>query len=134
MNVVDQLMKRGIAPKRGVNVVVVLGIVFVIRGRGEDGVQVKDVDPKRIFYVAKFLVDALQVTAEKYGAVRVSCIGRGTCSPGFLFGRGAEIGVLVGLYVVARISVVEAVGEYLIHDTVLSPGRRGEVGQDVEVV
>src|SRR5437867_11276415 len=116
MNVIDQLTKRGTATKSGVNVVVILGIIFVIRGRGEDGIQVKDVGPKRIFYVAKFLVDALQVTTEKYGAVRVSCIGRGTCSPGFLFGRGAEIGVLVGLYVVAGIPIVEAVGENLVHD------------------
>jgi len=134
MNVVDQLTKRGTAPKSGVNIVVVLGIVFVVRGRGEDGVQIKDVDPKRFFYVAKFLIDALQVTTEKYGAVRVSGVGIRTCSPGFLFGRGAEIGVLVGLYVVAGISVVEAVGENLVHDAVLSPGRRGEVGQYVEVV
>ena len=49
MNVVDQLTKRGTAPKSRVNIVIVLGIVFVVRGRGKDGVQIKDVDPKRFF-------------------------------------------------------------------------------------
>ena len=87
MNVVDKLKKRGIAPKSGVNIMVVLGIVFVVRGRGEDGVQVKDAGPKRIFYVAKFLIDALQVTTKKYGAVRISGVSIRTCSPGFLFSR-----------------------------------------------
>ncbi len=87
MNIADQLTKRSTATKSGVNVVVVLGIVFVVRGRGEDGVQVKDASPKRIFYVANFLVDALQVATKKYGAVRISGVSIRTCSPGFLFSR-----------------------------------------------
>ena len=69
MHVVDQLAKRCIPPKSRINIVVILGIVFMIRGRGEDGIQVKDIGSKRMFYVAKFLVDALQIAAEKYGAI-----------------------------------------------------------------
>ena len=133
MNVVDQLAKRGITPKSGVNLVVILGIVFMIRGRSEDRIQVKDVSSQRIFYVAKFLVDALQVATEKYGAIRIPGVGIRTRSPGFLFGREAIIGILVGLCIVAGVTIIEAVGENLVHDAVLSPGWCSEVGQDVEV-
>jgi hypothetical protein len=133
MNVVDQLTKRGITPKSRVNMVVILGIVFMIRGRGEDRIQVKDVSSQRIFYVAKFLVDALQVAAEKYGAIRITSVSVRTRSPGFIFDVDAILCVLVCLYFVAGVSIIEAIGENLVHDSVLSPGWRGKVRQDVEV-
>src|SRR5262249_9324760 len=104
-----------------------------IRGCGEDGIQVKDVGPKRIFYVAKFLVDALQIATEKDRAIRITSIGIRTRSPGFLFGRQAIVSILVGLRIVAGIPIIESVGENLVHDAILSPGWRSEVGQNMEV-
>ena len=87
VNIADQLAKGRGPTQGGIDVVVILGIVFVVGRSGKDGIQVDDSGAQRVFDVVKLLIYTLQVAAEKYGRVRVARVGIGAGSPGLRLGR-----------------------------------------------
>src|SRR5438309_2068385 len=121
MNISNQLAQGIIATKARINIVVVLGIVLVVRGRGEDRIQVENIDAKRALDVSEFRIDALQITAKEDRILRITSIGIGTLTPVFMLGWCTEVAILVGLNVVTRVAIIETVGKDLVHDTILGP-------------
>ena len=114
----------------GINVVIILGIVFVAGGREKDRIEVDGFHPQ-FLQIIQPVDHALQVSAVEFpiavgprGPVPVP-----DCQAGL-----SHIAVFSGQHIVGRISVAEAVDEDLVHHGALRPGGRMEAGNDMPPV
>ena len=126
-----------------VNGQVVGGVVFVVGGGFEDGVEIEDGDAEVVEVTfVDFIQDALQVAAVEVvaifgGAIRAELAriadggvpGRVRVERGAVDGAGgAVVGKFADAVVVGGQAIAEAVGEDLVDDGLLHPCRHGEVG------
>ena len=109
---VDQLPQRLVASEHRIDGVIVGGVVAVIRGRAEDGVQVDDVNPEGR-QVVESLGDPTQITALE----RPMVVG---FVPGFLD-------------IVSPLAPVVAIGEDLIDESSFGPAGHRQGRRWVEV-
>ena len=103
-----------------VDVLVVLGVVLVVRGRDKERIKVDDLDPE-ILQIGKLFPHAVQIAAVKIADIE----GRGLLVPIFdVLHRKADVDVLIRVHIVFRAAVSEAVHKNLVHDCALCPLRR----------
>ena len=114
----------------GVDVVVVLNVVLVIRGRYEKGIEVDDLDSQALQVVELFR-NPFQVAPVEVADVK----SRRKLIPVLdLVGIGIDVMVLVLGDVIRLVPVGKAVDENLVHDGSLGPLGRGEAGHNFEGV
>ena len=114
----------------GIDVVVVLNVVLVIRGRYEKGIEVDDLDSQALQVVELFR-NPFQVAPVEVADVK----SRRKLIPVLdLVGIGIDVMVLVLGDVIRLVPVGKAVDENLVHDGSLGPLGRGEAGHNFEGV
>ena len=100
-----------------VNVVVILGIVFVIGWRNKDRIEIDDLHAE-VFEIIELVHDPLQIAA----VVLPGVIGRGRTVPVLdLQHLAAVVSVLAGQHIVVRVTVAKTVREDLIHHCAVGP-------------
>ena len=108
----------------GINVVIVLNIVFMIGGGYEQGVKIDHIH-SQLFQVVQLPAHPFQISAVKLPDAHGGGPFSPVCHPpGALF----DINVLIVQHIVGFISVEEAVRIDLIHHRPLGPVRRGKSG------
>ena len=112
----------------GIDMAVILGIVFVAGGRNENGIEVEHLHPQ-LLQIIQFVHHALQIAAVKHPIVP---------DLGQLMPAGGVAHVIPGVkilpaaHVGAGIAVAEPIRENLILHRALGPFRHVEAGNDVE--
>ena len=102
-----------------VDVLIILGVVLVIRGRDKERIKVDDLDAE-IFQIGKLFPHPVQVAAVKITDIE----GRGLLIPIFdVLHRQADVDVLIRIHVVFRTAVPEAIHKNLVHNRALGPLR-----------
>ena len=114
----------------GIDVLIVLGVIFMAGRRQKDGVEIDRLDAK-LLQVVQLVHDPLEVAPVKLAVAD----GRGRLVP-VPDGndRPAHIGVFPVVYVIGPVAVTEAVDEDLVHDRSDRPGRQMKAGHDMPVV
>ena len=118
-----------VAAEVDVHGAVVHGVVLVVGGRAEDGIQVDGVDAEVLQVGRQAPGNARQVAAEELlrGGARI-----GQRPPGARLHRPVVV-VLAGDHVVGRVAVGETVGEDLVPGRPRRPRRRVEAGHQPEI-
>ena len=114
--------------KMGIDVIIILGIVLVVRGRYENRVHVNDLN-SQILQVVQFIQNSLQVAAVKAADIHRLGIFVPILHTLHLL---ANVAVLSGQHIIGGIAVAETVHVNLIHDRALGPLRRGKTRNDTE--
>ena len=115
-------------PEMRIDMVIILGVVFVIGGRHEQRVEIDRLYPQ-ILQVVQLLPHALQVAAVEIAHVHAL---RPLIPVFDLPDMLPDIGILIIKHIVGRIAVKKPVRIDLVHDGALRPGGRGESGTDPE--
>ncbi|MND84460.1 hypothetical protein D3C80_763510 [compost metagenome] len=133
MQVAGQLGKLGIGAEVRVDAVVILGVVLVVARRIEDGVEVERRHPQGL-QVVQLGVYPRQIPAVELAGAVALLVAADRFPPGLADDRLAAVLVLVMLDAQRRIAVAEAVGEDLVEDLILYPGRRLVMAVEAEML
>ena len=114
----------------GIDIVVVLNVIFVVGGRDKQGIEVNDLH-SQILEIVQLLHDALQVTSVEAPHVH----GRRVFIPVLhMFHRFSDIDVLSVFHIVGWISIAETVHKDLVHDRALGPVGSTKSRSDLELI
>ena len=114
----------------GIDVIVVLNIVFVVGGRHEKRIEINNVDSE-ILEIVHLVENALQISAVEFADTHL----RGIFIPvGNLLAVSVKICVLIGQNVVALVAVVKSVHVNLVHNGAFCPCGSSETCDDTEIV
>ena len=114
----------------GIDMLIVLTIVFMAGGGNKDRVEIKDLDPQ-ILQIIQLIQNALEIAAVEAADIRIARQGIPVIDV-----LGVAYGVIVFIvhYIVGWISVAEAIREDLVLNGALGPVRDVESGNEAESI
>ena len=115
--------------KMGIDMLVVLAVVFVVGGRYKHRIQINGLYPKAL-NVIQLIPNALQISSIKTAYIH----GRRIFSPvRHTAHRLSDVNILPRLYIIVGISVAKTICKNLVHHRPLSPVRRVKARSDLKI-
>ena len=117
-------------PHMGINIIVILYIVFMVGGRYKQGIKINNINPQ-ILQIIHLIQNTLQIPSVKIPYIHLCRI----CVPVlYLPGFIPDIMILSCEDIIGRIPVAKAIHINLVHYRALCPGRCGKTGDDAEII
>ena len=113
-------------PVMGIDIVIVLNIVFMIRRGNKEGIKVDHLYAQSL-QIVQFVINTLQIAAIETSHVKVRRI---LAPVRDVFHRHGDVVILSVHHVIGTVTVAKAIDQDLVHHRALGPVRRRKTGGD----